>query len=101
MTRKMSKTQLVSYLAIATGLIASQAPAADKGFLGVGSVTSGDAFISESTDTTDILVNSSTAVIDWTPDDNATGTGTAINFLDSTGTVNPVRRARSSKAVGS
>ncbi|HEY0629240.1 MAG TPA: hypothetical protein VGD23_07925, partial [Sphingomicrobium sp.] len=88
MTRKLSRPQMVSYLAIAAGLIATQAPAADKGLLGTWSVNSGDVGISESTDITNVFVNSSQAVIDWVPDDNATGTGTPITFLDTNGTVN-------------
>ena len=88
MTRRLSTPQLVSALAIATGMIASQTNAAPKGFLGNHVVAFGDVGVSTSTDTTNIFVNSATAVIDWTPDDNVVNNGVPITFLDTNGTAN-------------
>jgi filamentous hemagglutinin family protein len=80
MTRKLSALTRVSSLAIAASLTAS---AAAQSLLGTPTVTFGSANISESTGTTDVDVFSSSAVIDWTPDDNAVGNFGAIAFQNS------------------
>ncbi len=77
MTRKQSVLIRVSSLAIAAALTAN---AAAQSFLGDPTVTFGTVNITEGTGTTDLDVSSSTAVIDWTPDDNLVGNFGAIAF---------------------
>ncbi|QDP19651.1 beta strand repeat-containing protein [Sphingomonas xanthus] len=76
MTRRLSQLSRVSSMAIAVVLTAG---AAAQSFQGSSSISSGDVFVSTGVGTTDVMVNSSTAVIDWTPTDNAPGTS-PINF---------------------
>src|SRR5207342_3953856 len=80
MTRKLSKLTRVSSLAIAAALTAS---ASAQSFLGDPNVTFGSVNITEGSGTTDFDVLSSTAVIDWTPDDNAVGNFGVIAFQNS------------------
>jgi len=79
MTRKLSVLSRVSSLAIAAALTAS---AAGQSLLGDPTVTFGSVNITEGAGTTDFDVLSTTAVIDWIPDDNAIGGG-AIAFQNS------------------
>ena len=80
MTRKLSALSRVSSLAIAASLTAT---AAAQSLLGTPSVTFGSANITEGTGTTDVDVFSSSAVIDWVPDDNLVGNFGAIAFQNS------------------
>jgi len=80
MTRKQSVLIRVSSLAIAAALTAT---AAAQSLLGDPTVTFGSVNIFEGASTTDLDVQSTTAVIDWVPDDNAVGNFGAIAFQQS------------------
>ncbi len=80
MTRKQSVLIRVSSLAIAAALTAS---AAAQSFLGDPTVTFGTVNITEGAGTSDFDVLSTTAVIDWTPDDNLVGNFGGIAFQQS------------------
>src|SRR5690348_11750596 len=70
-----------STMALATVLVAGATPAAAQSFQGTGSFSSGSGAITTPTPTTtNIQIDSSQAVIDWTPSDNNVGNFGAINF---------------------
>ncbi|MFU7529169.1 beta strand repeat-containing protein [Qipengyuania sp. ASV99] len=64
------KLSQCSALALSTGLMLAAGTAQAQSFQGTGVVVEGSATIVEGTGTTDITLQSSSAVIDWTPDDN-------------------------------
>jgi filamentous hemagglutinin family protein len=70
-----------SALAIGVALVAfgATAPVHPQSFNGTGTLASGDALITESAGATTVTLNSSQAVLNWTPNDTATGGG-AIDF---------------------
>ncbi len=81
-----------SALALATGLMLASSPAQAQSFLAEGTVVEGSATITEGIDTTDITVDSDSAVIDWAPfDDSGIGDvffqdfGTTATFTNGTG----------------
>lgn len=77
----------VSAGALALGLAIGNGDAHGQGFFGTGEVSSGAATISNSTNTSDIVIASQQSVIDWTPDDNSP-TGGTIAFQSAAQTVN-------------
>lgn len=83
MTRRLSVLSRVSSVALAVAMIAGPSPAAAQSLLGTPTVTHGSVNITEGPTTTDLDVSSSTAVIDWTPDDNAVGNFGVIAFQNS------------------
>lgn len=78
MTRRTIRTAACSAIALAAALAA--APAAAQSFQGTPAVTFGNATVTESAGITDVQVDSTSAVIDWTPDDNAINNGVPILF---------------------
>lgn len=81
-----------SALALATGLLFSSDTALAQSFEATGTVVEGSATIIEGTGTTDVTVNSNSAVIDWDPfDDSGFGdilfqqNGTTATFTNGTG----------------
>lgn len=86
MTRRTIRTATAcSALAFATSLAFAAAPAmaqtAPSGsFQGSSTVTFGSATVTQGTGTTDVQVDSTSAVIDWTPTDTAINNGTPIIF---------------------
>ncbi len=75
-----------SVLAMATALVVGVSPAAAQSLLGTGTIDvngGGAAGITTSPGTTLITLNPGQSVINWTPIDNATGTGTNIVFQPS------------------
>ncbi|HEU5482724.1 MAG TPA: hypothetical protein VFU80_06520, partial [Sphingomicrobium sp.] len=66
--------------AIATVMVAGASPAAAQSFQGTGVFANGSGTITPGTGTTFIQVDTSQAVINWTPTDNAVGNFGAINF---------------------
>lgn len=68
------KISQCSAIALATGLMFAATPSLAQSFEGTPNVTEGAATITEGSGTTDVTVETPSAVIDWTPDDN-TGTG--------------------------
>ncbi|UAB78759.1 hypothetical protein INR77_03260 [Erythrobacter sp. SCSIO 43205] len=74
-TRKAALTQ-ISFLALTTGLALGTAPASAQNngsFQADGVVVEGSAQIFRDPDFTDIIVETPSVVIDWTPDDTGTG----------------------------
>lgn len=76
---KSSRSALCSTLALATAMLFPSAVSAQS-FQGTGVVGSGSATISTGPGTTTVTVASPQSVINWTPADNAVGTGTSILF---------------------
>ncbi|MCW1384841.1 hypothetical protein OLX02_18650 [Novosphingobium sp. KCTC 2891] len=74
-TRSRRETLTVSSLAIATVLASGAVVAHAQSFQGTGTVVAGSASVFATGTTTDVTVNSASAVIDWAPFDT-TGTGT-------------------------
>ncbi|MEM7700674.1 MAG: hypothetical protein AAF251_01935 [Pseudomonadota bacterium] len=71
-----------SALALSTSLALMSGVAHAQSFNGQGLVVEGDAIITEGSDTTTITVETQSAVIDWTPDDNAIANFAEIAFQD-------------------
>ena len=96
----------VSSLAVAAALTAA---ASAQSLLGDHGVAFGSVNVVESPDTTDLFVETPSAVLDWTPDDNAVGggdiifqpVGTTANFFGSPGfsILNRINVADPSRAV--
>ena len=80
MTRNFVLPSRVSTLALAVAMAAGPTPAAAQSLQGTPTVSSGSATVSEGAGTTNVTVDSSQAVIDWTPDDNLVGNFGAIAF---------------------
>jgi len=79
-----TKLAQTSALALATGLMFAASPAQAQSFEGTGNVVEGSATITTGPGTTDITVESTSAVIDWTPTDNAIGAGDILFQQDGT-----------------
>ena len=80
-SRNRHRRSSCSAIALATVLVAGASPAGAQSFQGTGSFTHGGGSITTPTpSTTNIQVNTSQAVIDWTPFDNAVGNFGAIGF---------------------
>lgn len=90
-----TKLAQTSALALATGLMFAASPAQAQSFEGTGNVVEGSATITTSPGATDITVESTSAVIDWTPTDNQIGggdilfqqNGTTATFISDIGLV--------------
>lgn len=78
---RASLLETTSIGAILLGIAAASSPAHTQAFLGNYVVASGDVFVSNGAGTSDIFVNTSTAVLNWTPTDTS-GSGT-VNFQPS------------------
>jgi filamentous hemagglutinin family protein len=78
--RRRNALAFSSSLAIATALAAAPQAAGAQSFQGNSTVVSGSATVSTGTNTTTVDVASPQAVINWTPFDTATSTGTPISF---------------------
>ncbi|MFA5967795.1 MAG: hypothetical protein WC816_00880 [Sphingomonas sp.] len=78
---RASLLETTSIAAILLGVLALPTAAYPQAFQGAHSVASGDVFVTTGAGTTDIFVNTSSAVLNWTPTDTS-GSGT-VNFLPS------------------
>lgn len=83
---RASLLETTSIAAILLGVLALPTAAYPQAFQGTASVASGDAFVTTGAGTTSIFVNSSSAVLNWTPTDTS-GSGT-VNFLPNGTTAN-------------